>query len=142
VKLPPDIDLTFVNNRTCTYTDTLEMLEDMRRHRRKSGWTCYPVGVVEAKIFKFSLELSHEDPDKDLFSYFTIPVKTVHRSLWPSLYPKEPNVEQLRRWFFTERGGLHKIAALINEVVKEPEPVPEEASAWNRLMGDDDLDGI
>lgn len=141
MRLPADIDLSYVNNRTFAYTDALEMVEDMQRLRRASGWTCTAHNPDEH--FRFQLVLWHEEADKELFTVFTIPVKTVHRTLWPSLYPNDPSVDQLRRWFFKERGGLNKIAALINETEKAPEQLPEEASVWSRLLkDDDDLDGI
>ncbi len=140
MRLPADIDLDVVNGQRFTYKDAVDLLEDMRRLRRKSGWVCRAVSVSTEFVFELFWDHPEDDGFPDRGATFVILVRTVHRTFWPSLYPNDPSIDQTRRWFF-ERGGLHKIAAKVNETPQDTE-LPEEASALNRLLGDDDLDGI
>ncbi len=140
MKLPTDIDLDAINKQRFTYMDALEMLEDMRRLRRKSGWVCHVKLTEKEFVFTLFSRSSDEDDSQDREALFVVPIRTVHRTLWSSLYPNEPTVPQLRRWFLSEGGGLYRIAATVNEIPQDPEPVPEGASAWNLLLGEDDLD--
>jgi len=139
-KLPTEItSLSEVNNNTYTYLDPMEMLEDMKRLRRKFGWTASWMGSTNSgRNYAFHMVgPSAESPDDEFFAQFEIRVDAVYQKLWPSLYPNDPNITKLRSWFFTKRGP-HKVANWLNETtLKEPPALPDAASAWSRLLSDD-----
>jgi hypothetical protein len=136
-KLPAEIDLTYVNNRTFVYTDGLEMLNDIKRLRRKSGWTVIWRPQPEKYVFHV-IGMNDEDPEHEPFAHFEIRAKVLYANFWSSIHPKEPMMDQLRRWFFSN-GGPDKVASYLNETAKDPDPLPEEASVWSRLLSDDDF---
>jgi len=135
-KLPQEIVVDEVNNNTYVYTDAMELVEDMRRLRRKTGWTA-SFSHLSGQSFHFELvEQRAEDVDKEKFAHFRIPVRAVYQTLWPSLYGNDPDVSRLRQWFFA-RTGPDKVAAYVNEI---PQETPlEGSSAMSRLLGDDEL---
>jgi hypothetical protein len=136
VKLPQTIVPAEVNNSTYRYRDAVEMMDDMRRLRRTTGWTASWVRTDE-KLFIFHLvDFNSENPDLEFFAQFEIKIKDVYRDFWPGKYPGDPTVGKFRTAFFT-KGGPSIIAQAINEVSLE-EQLPEAASAWSRLLRDDD----
>lgn len=134
MKLPQQIDLKEITDRTFKYLDALEMIQDMRRLRRKTGWSAY--GNASKDTFLFYVVGSVEEPEPEPFACFEIQMKVVHREFWPSRYPSEPDVDKLRRWFF-QNGGIDRIASYVNEVTQvDDTPGP---SVLDRLLEDEDL---
>lgn len=113
-KLPKEIVLEGLRDVTYTYLDFVEMLADMKRFRRWSGWHLSFVSPKESKG-KTLLFLFSED---SYAATFSISVATVARTLWPSRYPNDPSVGDLRRTLFS-RSGVDKIVASVNAVSKE-----------------------
>lgn len=137
-KLPKEIDPALVNNGTFAYTDPVEMIEDMKRLRRRTGWVAFPMSGQPFTVFHLIEVGDLEQVEKERFAHFEIELKVAHQRLWPSLYPGNPAVHQLRRWWMEDRNGLTKIATMVNEIPKEEDPLPEEASVWHRLLHDED----
>lgn len=125
-----------VNNGTYRYRDAMEMIDDMRRLRRVTGWTATWVRTDEAFIFHLT-DFDTEDPDLEFFAQFEVKVVSVYKDFWPGKYPGDPSVHRLRKAFFT-KGGPSLVAQTVNEVPKEAQ-LPEAASAWSRLLSDDEL---
>lgn len=137
-KLPEEIKTeSEVNNNTYTYIDPVELLEGMKGLRRKFGWICNWIRTDKSFIFHMSAPDS-SDLEDEAFAQFEIKVEAVYQKLWPSLYPNDPDIPKLRAWFFAKRGP-NKVANWLNETLKDAPALPEEASAWSRLLSDDDL---
>lgn len=110
-KLPKDVVLEELLEADYTYTDFVEMLADMRRLRRLSGWHVTPLTSPKDFAFNFA-EAEHSVS-------FRIPFKTLAQSLWPSRYPDNPEVPKLRQLILGRRGE-DRIAALVNTLPKSP----------------------
>lgn len=132
-KLPIEIDPAAVNNATYKYTDAKELLKDIQRLRRKTGWVVSWLPDKKNFIF-YVIGYDPDNADNDKFVHFQINPKAVQQNFWPSLHPEDPKVPELRRWFF-EKGGPEKIAAYLNETPKEESS--EGRSVWDRLRDDD-----
>jgi hypothetical protein len=115
----------------------MEMMNDMRRLRRATGWSATWIRTDEDLFIFHMIEFNEESPDLEFFAQFEVKIKDVYRDFWPGKYPGDPSVPKLRKAFFT-KGGPSIIAQAVNEESKEPE-LPETASAWSRLLNDDDL---
>lgn len=138
-KLPQEIVPSEVNNSTYVYVDAMGFLNDMKRLRRKTGWQISWLRTTETHFIFHVTELGNPDSDQEFFAQFEIKIVHVYRDFWPSLHPDDPFVPQLRNWFMT-RGGPYKIAAWLNETTtKEVDQPSEKASAWFRLLDDDEL---
>lgn len=136
MKLPQTIVPAEVNNSTYRYRDAMEMMNDMRRLRRTTGWTASWVRTDE-KLFVFHMiDFDTENPDLEFFAQFEVKIQDVHREFWPGKYPGDPTVDKLRKAFFT-KGGPSLVAQAVNETAPEPQ-LPETLSAWSRLLSDDD----
>ena len=133
-KLPKEFDLAGVCGQKFGYQDAVEMIEDMKRFRRFTGWTVWGgPGANTASTFYFHFL----DPETEVSSViFMILVRVVHRTLWSSFYPGDPTIDELRQRFFERDGeGLVKIAKTVNEIPKDD---PEQVSVWTHILQDDD----
>lgn len=134
MKLPQEFDPKAISDLTYKYLDALEMVQDMRRLRRRTGWSAY--GNVNKDSYLFYVVGSDADPEPEPFVCFEILTKVVHRDFWPSRYPGEPDVEKLRRWFLT-KGGVDRVAGYVNEVSRIEDT--SGPSVLDRLLDDEDL---
>ncbi len=114
----------------------MEMIDDMRRLRRATGWTASWENTTDAFIFHLT-DFDTEDPDLEFFAQFEVKVANVYKDFWPGKYPGDPTVPKLRKAFFT-KSGPSLVAQTVNEIAKDPQ-LPETASAWSRLLSDDEL---
>lgn len=137
-KLPQTIVPSEVNNSTYRYQDAMEMFEDMRRLRRATGWTATWVKTA-SKAFVFHLtDYETENRELEYFAQFEVSIASVQRDFWPGKYGGDPRVLTFRKAFFSLQGGPSVIAQAVNETPVDSQ-LPETASVWNRLLGDDDL---
>ncbi len=137
MKLPQKIVPAEVNNSTYRYRDAMEMMNDMCRLRRATGWSATWLRTDEELFIFHMINFDDENPDLEFFAQFEVKVKDVYKDFWPGKYPDDPTIPRLRKAFFT-KGGPSIIAQTVNEVSQEPQ-LPETASAWSRLLSDDDL---
>jgi hypothetical protein len=127
-KLPKEIIIEEIHKVDYSYGDFVEMLEDIKRLRRKTGW------LVLSITSSSSDNLVYLVAGDEGSASFGIPVKVLSRTLWTSRYPNNPEVGGLRRTIFG-RGGVDKIAAMLNETPREADL--EGPTPLDRILNED-----
>lgn len=153
-KLPAEFTAADLHEKTFRYTDAVELLADMRRVRQRLGWTALWAGADDTqKRFRFHLTeevesplvgsvLDHGDyePPIERVCGFEILAMAIYQNLWPSLYPDNKEVQELRRLFIDTPRGAHGIASLVNRTNQDPPTVDtgSDQSALDQLLDDDE----
>lgn len=129
-KLPKEIVLEEIHKVNYTYGDFVEMFEDIQRLRRKTGWCVMAIADISSK------NLTYLVAGDEGSAAFQIPLSTLSITLWPTLYPDKPEVAEWRRIIFG-RGGVDRIAAILNDTPKEPNL--EGPTVLDRILGEEDF---
>lgn len=130
-KLPKEIVLEEIHKVNYIYVDFVEMFEDIQRLRRKTGWD-----VLAITSSSSEKDLAYLVAGDEGSAAFRISVRTLSATLWPTLYPNKPEVAEWRRVIFG-RGGVDKIAAMLNDTPKESDL--DGPTVLDRVLGDEDL---
>ncbi len=142
-KLPAEFTVEDIHDKRFRYTDAVEMLAAMRLVRRRLGWTANWMGADDSQtrflFYLMDFPVGEEDPVH--LCGFEILAKAIHQNLWPSLYPNNKEVPELRRLFIDTPRGANGVAALVNQTTPDLQPTvntTSDQSALDMLLDDDE----
>ena len=124
--LPTEIVLNDVLGKEYEYDSLFDMLDDIQRLRRKTGWTVFSTDIDQYCVFTVTKKISENVA-------FKIRLSKLKRVDWRRSYLGVDKIKNA----FTRRTDRQLLVKALNDLPQDPEDTGPAKTLWERLKANE-----